>query len=235
MQVQQQTEETARFFNQWTIYQGVIAGNYMVHDEVLITLKNFFDRHCAGGVIDFLDLGCGDACIAAKALYGRNLGQYFGVDLSPTALQFAQINLQALVGNKHFINQDLAVAINDFRQTFDVICAGYSLHHLQHDDKQLLFNACAKALKPQCYFLMYDLVRIEPETRQQCLQRHWQYYQQWTLSEATLEHIKNHVFEQDYAESAQVLSELSNKAGFKRMQTLFVDPDQLFAVYCFFK
>ena len=233
MQSSQKTEDTERFFNQWAIYQRVIAENYMVHAEIAMTLQRFLQA-LPVGQISFLDLGCGDAFIAAKLLQTIELKQYCGVDLSPTALQFAETNLQALLATKHFVNEDLSVAIAAYRQEFDIICAGYSLHHLQHHEKQAFFKCCAKALKPGRYFLMYDLVRIEPETCEQCLQRHWQVYRQWAFSDSELDSIKTHVFEQDYAESSQSLKAIAKNAGFKSMETLFVDQQELFAVYCFF-
>ena len=232
MKSSQKTEETEKFFNQWAMYQRVIAQNYMVHAEISMTLQRFLQA-LPVRITSFMDLGCGDAFIAAKLLPAIKLKQYCGVDLSATALQFAETNLQVMACAKQFINEDLAVAIAAYRQEFDIICAGYSLHHLQYVEKQAFFKCCAKALKPRRYFGMDDLGRIEPETREQCLQRHWQVYSQWAFSDSELESIKTHVFEQDYAESSQSLKAIAKTAGFTNMETLFVDQQKLFAVYCF--
>ena len=232
MHSSQKTEDTEKFFNQWAIYQRVIAENYMVHAEIAMTLQRFLQALPLHR-LRFLDLGCGDAFIAKKILAACELEQYCGVDLSPTALQFAEANLKALACTKHFITEDLTVSIAGYQQEFDIICAGYSLHHLQLVEKQNFFKLCANALKVNGYFLMYDLIRIEPETRSQCLQRHWQTYSQWAFSESELSSIKTHVFAQDHAESSQSLNVMATNAGFKSMENLYVDQQNLFAVYCF--
>ena len=233
MQTSQKTEDTEQFFNQWAIYRRVIAENYMVHDEISATLQRFLQT-LPTQQKTFLDLGCGDAFIAAKILQGIALEHYWGVDLSATALQFAETNLKTLPCTQHFINEDLTVAITNYVREFDIICVGYSLHHLKHNEKQTFFKNCAKVLKPESIFLMYDLVRLEPETRDQCLQRHWQIYRHWDFSESELNSIKNHVFEQDYAESYQSLNAMAKSSGFNKMETLFIDQHSLFAVYCFY-
>ncbi len=233
MQTSQKTEDTEQFFNQWNIYQRVIKENYMSHDEISAALQRFLQT-LSTQPKNFLDLGCGDAYMATKILQGIALEQYWGVDLSTTALQFAKTNLNTFSYTQHLVNEDLIVAITNYVRKFDIICAGYSLHHLKYNEKQAFFNYCSKALKSESIFLMYDLVKIEPETRKQCLQRHWQTYSQWDFSESELNSIKTHVFEQDYAESYQSLNEMAKSSGFKKMETLFVDEYSLFTVYCFY-
>lgn len=233
MQASQKTEDTEQFFNQWAIYQHIIEENYMVHDEISATLQRFLQTFSPQPK-SFLDLGCGNAFMASKILQDIALEQYWGVDLSAIALQFAETNLNVLPCAQHFVNDDLTVVITNYVRKFDIICAGYSLHHLKHNEKQEFFKYCARALKSKSIFLMYDLVKIESETREQCLQRHWQMYSQWDFSESELDSIKTHVFEQDYAESYQSLSEMAKTCGFKKIETLFVDQYSLFTVYCFY-
>lgn len=233
MQSSQKTKDTEQFFNQWNIYQRVIEKNYMVHDQISATLQRFLQT-LSPQPKSFLDLGCGDAFMAIKILQGTAMEQYWGIDLSSIALQFAETNLNSLLCAQHFVNEDLTVAITNYVRKFDIVCAGYSLHHLRHNEKQEFFKRCAKALKPESIFLMYDLVKIETETREQCLQRHWQAYSQWDFSESELDSIKTHVFKQDYAESYHSLNEIAINSGFKKIETLFIDQNSLFAVYCFY-
>ncbi len=117
----------------------------------------------------------------------------------------------------------------------DVVLAGYSIHHLQLAEKSTFFAHCYSAIKPGGYLFLYDLIKSDEETREQCLQRHWNIYAKWDLSDPDKQLIKEHIFDQDYTESPEQFNKLAQGSGFTKAECLYTDSDKLFSAFSFQK
>lgn len=228
-------DQIRAFFNHWHIYRTIIRENYMQHREIAAALRQVLQSRYAERSFAVLDLGCGDAHLSTEVLQGLPLAYYCGVDLSDMALRYAQENLHAISCEKNFLQDDLAHAISHAPRQFEVILAGFSLHHLSYEAKAAFFRACANALKPDGIFLLYDVVNRENETRQAYLERQWQTYSQWAqLTPEQLSMVKEHVFEKDYPESFDTLTRLARSNGFREVQALYGDARDLYQAGCFY-
>ncbi|MBE9240263.1 class I SAM-dependent methyltransferase [Synechocystis salina] len=222
------TEQTKQFFQQWQTYQQLIEHNYMahrqIHQAVGALIKQQFDRP-----FDLLDLGCGDAQAIAKTLRGSEINSYTGVDLSPNALALAQQNL-ATFPRVELREADFLTYLNQANPTapasFDLIHAGFSLHHLLLKEKEQFFAHCFSLLRPGGYLLIYDVFRQPHQDRQQYLQAYLDRAQsQWlALAPDQIQAIAGHIKECDFPELVATMAEISQKVGFMPHQVLFTEP-----------
>ena len=227
------SDEIKAFFNQWNIYQKTLKFNYLVHKEISETLHQFLNTHFRNS-FSLLDLGCGDAFLPAQTLKDTQVECYYGIDISSIALKYAQKNMEFNTYKKVFIEGHLLEIIEQFSNTFDVIVAGYSMHHLTREEKNKLFHQSYVALKPQGQFLIYDAVCKNNETRSNYLDREWQIYQTWSeMTPVELNLIHDHIYNHDYPESLETLNALAKQNGFKPSQVLFQDHNELFKLLSF--
>ena len=226
--------EVKKFFDQWNLYQKIIKFNYMAHKEILKTLRQSLSSNLPES-FSVLDLGCGDAYFTARALKGTDVGSYVGVDISRVALNYARENMQPVPCEKYFIEGDLMEEVCNFKTQFDVIIAGYSIHHLTIEQKYNFIGRCRIALKPAGKVLLYDLVRKDDETRDAFVKRIWKTCKhdwiEMTPTELTMLH--DHIYNSDYPESFEILLFLAKKNGFKQLQSLFRDNQCLYE-FCSF-
>ncbi|WP_353570860.1 SDR family oxidoreductase [Candidatus Albibeggiatoa sp. nov. BB20] len=227
--------ELGEFFNQeWTIYRKVVDLNLLSHKEIAATLKQFLITPYEQP-ISLLDLGCGDALIPSQILVDVPISSYTGVDLSSFALSCAKKNMVTCHFEKDFVEGNLTEVVAKYQGKFDVIIAGYSIHHLSLKDKQSLFISARKALKQNGYFLIYDAVCESGEKREDYLKRHWGMYKHPKVTEAEHNLIYDHLKSDDYPESLETLAELANSSGFQSSQSLFWDKHKVFNLSVFTK
>ena len=211
------------FFNTaWSVYDTALERNYMYHREIYAGVLDQLQT-CPAGQYTLLDLGCGSAKTFAPVLAQHPPLRYVGVDLSATALAEAATWLRPHGFGVELHEGDLF----DFIQqtppaSFDVVFAGFALHHLLKADKQTAFHHAHRTLKPGGFFLMPDAVRYEDETRDLYLERYVRNVQTtWTaLSPPQMEAVIEHITGQDYPERPSTLARMAKEAGFSRSQEL---------------
>lgn len=223
-------EQTSAFFQQWAIYQAIIQQNYMYHREIIAQLNAVIKNHPNVQDLQVLDLGCGDAALFAQTHYGEKIKQYTGVDLSADALRFAQEKLSQQPFAIDLVENDFFHTIKTDTKAYDLIVAGYTLHHLSQADKQTLFQAVRQRLKPQGQLLIYDVVRSLPESRDAFIERICEnFIQNWTIfDESQMRSILKHVRENDQPEDALFFTHMQQQAGFNDCRLLFQDQDHFY-------
>ena len=107
--------------------------------------------------------------------------------------------------------------------------SGYSLHHLQLWQKDILFGNCRETLKENGIFLVYDLIKKDDENRDEYLNRYWNNCRnnrkEMTIKE--LENSKKHIFQRDFPETIETLNQLASKHGFKQSNIMYRDAQLL--------
>lgn len=231
---EQSEEEIKAFFKQWNVYQKIIEMNYMMHREMFDFLLDSM-RDNSGKPISILDVGCGDAAMIARALQGREVEAYCGIDLSSAALDCAADNLKGIGCKTQFIEADFSEAIKQMDQTFDFLIAGFSLHHLLENEKEAFFQTAKKLLKPGGCIVIYDLIRNNRESRETYLNRLCETYkQEWSaMTDQEMEDIYSHIKQNDYPESLAYFENIAEKYDFSRYELKFRDEDQLYGFCCF--
>ncbi len=211
------------FFNTaWSVYDIALEQNYMFHREIYAGVLDQL-RAFGTGQYTMLDLGCGSAKYLAAVLGQHPPLRYVGVDLSATALAEAEHFLRPHGFAVELHPGDLFAFIERVPPaSFDVVFAGFALHHLLESDKQVFFQHAHRVLKPGGFFLMPDVVRYEEETRDVYLDRYvGNMKTTWTaFSPQQAESIIEHVRGQDYPETPSTLVRMAQQAGFSASQEL---------------
>ena len=153
------------FNRHWTIYQKVLSSNAMFHREFATFAREAFEEKAKAGLLDILDLGCGDAGHILSVLKGIPIHAYTGYDLSAPALDIAQSQLASVVPTVHLKQGPMEDLIRQESSTFDIIYSGYAVHHLSDEGKQDLLRHVHGLLKPGGLFFLVDVFRQEGQTR----------------------------------------------------------------------
>jgi SAM-dependent methyltransferase len=221
-------EELGEFFSQeWNTYKKVVRLNFLSHVEIATELKAFLQKHAVNG-FSFLELGCGDSLIASQILKYLPIVHYIGVDLSDFALSYAKKNMEQYDFKKEFVVGDLKEIVKELDSKYDFIVAGYSVHHLLHDDKLELFKNIRSLLKDNGYFIIYDSVCSEGESRETYLKRQWDIYNNEQMTDTEKNIIYQHLISSDHPESFESLCVLAQQSGFLKPQSLLWDRNRVF-------
>jgi tRNA (cmo5U34)-methyltransferase len=116
-----------------------------------------------------LDLGCGDGRLAALILEHRpGVQRIMAVDSSPAMLGHARDRFRS-EGRADVRAWNLEDSLTPLG-SFDVVVAGFSIHHLGDDRKRALFGEIAQQLSPDGMFINLEVVAsATPELHRQFL------------------------------------------------------------------
>lgn len=227
-------QEVKGFFDQWSNYQKVIQNNYMFHKEIHQVIHKLLLEHFHCEPFSLLDLGCGDSSLIAQTIKDIPISCYHGIDISEIALEAAKQTFASSSFDIFLSQGDFFEIINQLKTKFDVILSGYSLHHLQLWQKDILFGNCRKRLNKNGIFLVYDNIKKDDEDRDEYLNRYWnnciKNRKEMTIKE--LENSKKHIFEGDFPETIETLNHLASKHGFRKGNILYRDPQLLHGLIC---
>ena len=116
-----------RFFDEWSIYEEILAQNYMHHDDIYRRVQAFFAERFDARAIKILDLGCGSARHLAPVLSTCALRGYVGYDLSDAALAQARRNLASLDCPVRLYPGDLLDGLRSQNEHFDLIFTSFEI------------------------------------------------------------------------------------------------------------
>lgn len=208
-------EAIRAFFNEVTIYDVLVANDYMAHTGIHRALR----ENLSGLKEPFsiIDLGCGDASRIAGTLQGLPVRDYFGVDLSSVALRRAEENMSTVAGTLSFFEDDLIAFLNSGKtEPVDVIVAGFAAHHLNEPDKRRLLRLCMRNLKQDGALYYYDVFRRTGETRETYLEAYLSNLDRtWTaLTPEERGQVKDHILACDRPETYETIAALASATGF---------------------
>ena len=206
---------THLFRASWSLYDAILAGNYMSHREIHACVREVLISQANDRRLALLDLGCGNARLLADSLRILAPRRYVGVDLSRSALEEAAQYLQGLPAVELREQDLLACALAEPAGSLEITYSGFAVHHLNPADKQRLFQAVARLLTPGGSFILADVVRAEGQTREEYLETYLrQMRTTWTgIEPLRLEEACQHVTSFDYPEMLSTLTRMSVSAG----------------------
>ncbi|MCO6044950.1 class I SAM-dependent methyltransferase [Aeoliella sp. ICT_H6.2] len=210
-------------FAAWSLYESVIAQNYMRHAELIEAVAPHAAQHPSP--LRVLDLGCGDGYMAEEALKGAQVESYLGVDLSESGLERSAERLASIAGQVEVRACDIRAAVREpMEPAPNLVLASFSLHHYPVAEQEQLIADCYLALAPGGQFVWIDARRGRSESRTEYLQRfHDVLLPSWTaLSEEQWQEVREHMNEADFPVSDDEKLAMANAAGFG-------DPEQLYA------
>jgi len=207
---------TENFFDQWSIYDQILAHNYMHHDDIFRDVQHLLADRYATEPFSLLDLGCGSARHLAQALQGRSVSRYVGYDLSDVALAHAARNLAGLGCPADLHQGDLLDGVRTGAETFDLVFTSFALHHLSSAQKAEFFQSAHERLNDGGILLLIDTMRDDGEERAIYLDRYcdWLRSRCKTLSPEALDFLCEHIRNNDFPETITDFGAMATKAGF---------------------
>lgn len=208
-------------FEQRSMYDAVVAGNYMHHAELIAALAGWAQEF--GRPLRIVDVGCGDASLAAKSFAAASIEHYVGVDLAESSIEQARANTAAWKGRVELICGNLFDALHGLAAgSANVVLASYSLHHFSTADKVKLLREIGRVLEPGGALLWIDAVRDEGESRDEFVNGlAGEIKRDWTLlSVDERQRAAEHVLSSDFPETEAWMMEATTAAGFEVVETL---------------
>ena len=227
-------QNTKEFFEGWLLYQKVIKLNYMRHREVTACLTAWAAKQTTAP-FRILDLGCGDAYMVRTVFHGRKNIQYCGIDLSGPALEIAREKIGTLGWESTLVEGDLAERVHEAAGSFDLILAGYSLHHLQNTEKRHVLKTAHSLLADTAALIIYDILPESDESRETFLSRYLADTDaNWTqLTEEQLASIREHVETYDFPIDRTTWNSLAEETGYRPPELLYRDSEKHYGILKF--
>jgi SAM-dependent methyltransferase len=223
--------EIRAFFEGWDLYTTVIEQNYMIHTEVLSYLVRRLTE-LGWSDLSILEVGCGDAHVVSEMGRFFTIERYCGIELSRMALDFAATKLEGKVQNLELIHGEMVEEIDRIQGKFDLIVAGYTIHHLDEEGKRALFASLKERLYSGGLLVVYDVVHRQEETREEYLDRAVRHFEtDWTTFTAEqLKRVQDHVRQNDIPESWEGWRRIAQESGYKKLRFPYYDKNRLFGI-----
>ena len=208
-------------FEQRSMYDAVVTGNYMHHAELVAALGAWAREF--GRPLRIVDLGCGDASLAVRSFASERVEQYVGVDLAESSIAQARVSTAAWQGRVELICGNLFDSLHGLAaESANVVLASYSLHHFSTGDKVKLLREIGRVLEPRGVLLWIDAVRDEKESRDEYVDElASDIKRDWTLlSVEERQRAAEHVLTSDFPETEAWMMEQTAAAGFSAESTL---------------
>lgn len=221
--------EVKEYFEGWSLYNTVIQENYMAHREVIESVKQRVSTSGNHG-LRVLEVGCGDAYVVSQLAQDLNISRYLGIELAGQAIACARTNLEERVGQIDFVQGDMSRKTGELTGEFELIIAGYTIHHLQLADKQRMFTNFGRLLSANGKLIVYDLVLHPDDSRESFLGRAVDYFDiHWTaLDRDRLLGIRDHVITFDFPETWATWKSFATTAGLSQASFQFLDEPEFF-------
>lgn len=222
-------EALKMFQYEWGIYHKLVRSNEMQHREIGTLIRTEIDLRF-DHPFSFLDLACGDSSLAHKILAGTQISRYEGLDLSRPALECAAEVMKDAPYEVTLGEEDMVSGVKERPEGADVIWCGFSIHHLQREQKQEMLGAVRSALKPGGIFVTAEPVCQSGESRDHYVKRwHDELRQRFqSLSQDEFDHIWQHISTYDFAEPPEDWVEMGVKAGFSSSRLIYAFPEDFF-------
>lgn len=227
-------QDTKEFFEGWLLYQRVIIFNYMRHREIIKLLSSWKEIH-RKRALRILDLGCGDAYVARTVFDLHRPTHYCGIDLSSPALGIAREALQKSNWKTTLLEGDLAERIHEVEGPFDLVLAGYSLHHLPDLGKKQVLKAVRSLLSDGAVFILYDILPEPDLSRETFLAQFLKDADAtWTqLTAEQLASVREHVETYDFPIALPHWETLAQETGFQLPEVLYRDAKRHYGILNF--
>lgn len=170
---------------------------------------------------DLLDIGCGAGNYTLKMLTKINNLNCTLNDLSMPMLERAEQRVSAQTKGKVIIIQDDMRNLNFPENSFDIILAAATLHHLRDDaDWEGVFTNMYKILKPGGSIWISDLITHDAGPLNKLFHQRYSDYLDTLGGPEYRKKVLNYVAHEDTPRSVNYQTALLTKVGFKEVEIL---------------
>ncbi len=153
------------FSKNWSIYQKIIAHNYMFHHDLGKITTTVWEDNFKNTSVNVLDLGCGDAYQLSTIMDGRQISSYTGIDLSSAVLEYTKQNLANINIPFSLLAGPMEMEIDKITNTYNLIYSSYAFHHLQDEEKLELLKKCYAKLDAGGVLILIDHFKEDGQDR----------------------------------------------------------------------
>ncbi|MFO7658858.1 MAG: methyltransferase domain-containing protein [Bacteroidales bacterium] len=216
-------EEIRQKFNSMVdSYSDLEAGQKTAVDSVLIA------RLIAGVVSnlhphakDMLDIGCGAGNYSLRIASVLNQVNITLVDLSEKMLERAEERLNRVTSGKIIAIREDIRNLQLPENSFDVIVAGTSLHHLRSDeDWHAVFSNIYQTLKPGGSFWVSDLIKHDNNLVHEVLWENYASFLRQNLGKGTERWVYEQMEKEDTPRSVNYQIDMLKSVGFEYTEIL---------------
>ena len=118
-----------------------------------------------------LDMGCGNGNVTAQLVAKFPSASYMLVDASPEMIRMCQDRFQDY--NISYFEGYFEQFEMEY-QHYDLVVAGFSLHHINSKEKALIFQQIHSSLRPSGIFATSDLMIHKTNPEHPALKREWE-------------------------------------------------------------
>ncbi len=206
------------FFQQWRTYRTIVTQEYMGHQNISECIVDVLQQLSTTG-LEILDLGCGDAEVFFKLLPDISVSGYKGVDSSTSALEVLTERFSGKDVAFQLYCQDMMDFLLSCQEQFDIIIAGYCMHHLSSYEKKCFLQMVYRCLREQGLLFIYDVFLQPGESREQYLVNYLAHmHSSWkAMSVQELEALDAHITCCDFPEEVESYRLWSDEVGFQQV------------------
>lgn len=225
-------------FDEWNLYDKIGRSNTMRQREISAAIRNELSKTTTP--LRVLDLGCGDGWMLYMVLAESVVARFVGVELSESAID--RLTRRALpgirpdAGERKLVLGDIAIELRQLpTRGFDLVHAGYSLHHYTTEAKPAVLDEIARVLDTEGRLFWTDIIRAEGETREGFVQRLADnVHATWLdISPEERKSVIDHMWKCDYSEPESWMVREMESRGLRLVGRLF--RDEFYASYLFQK
>ncbi len=223
------------FNEQWQCYRWLVDNNVMGHQQLMRLATRKLMQHYGDQKVNLLDLGCGDASLAAEMTRELSLTSYTAVDLAESVLAMAKENMQKPGVDSQFFLSNIFEPLPG-RGSYNLIFSSFAIHHGSLSEKQALFSELRNKADPNSLFVMIDAIRLDQQSRDQYIEKVGQYFKSISELQGDWQNlVLDHVSQFDFPESIAQLCEIGEQARWQLLDHQIVKelPDYPAAIMVF--
>ena len=157
--------------------------------KIMKSLYNYFLADNSDKTIKVLELGCGDGRVTHELLQINADLEGTLIDGSSEMIENAKKRLKSYPALKFMQTTFQELVNSNLFENFDFIVSSLAIHHLQKDEKKILWEYVYNHLNSGGFFLNIDVIRAPTESLENWYLKLWK---EWIVeNETKMEHLES--------------------------------------------